>query len=175
MKTKFSYLMKQGGQIVICVTLAMFLLTSCEKDITSSEVGIVKQKLIVEHATLDEINKLMREAGLPEIVRKEIKESVKNRTIYPCSTWLDHGDWNGSNSFTAYDLVLARAYLCNYAGGSDPCYGSIDMFYCTGYCPTEAVDFAYLSALAGYGDGDIINDDDIDYGADLILGIITCY
>lgn len=189
MNTKFYSLTKRGGQIVFCVTLAfVFMLPSCSKDDAVAanvkpetseerierrlkELKALGKTITIEHSTLDEINLLMKQEGLPEISEKEVEASLQTRTIYPCEVWAAHGDWNQNGAFTAWDLVLARKYLCNYPG-SGGCQGEINILQ--GQHPVVAIDFAYLSLLAGSYDDHLLNSDDITYGQNLILGLISC-
>ncbi len=125
----------------------------------------------VEHATLEEINNLMRAEGLPEISRKEVQQSVQKRTVWPCYVWINHGDWNNSGTFTAFDLVQARKYICNYPG-SGGCNGSVNVWQ--GTHPPAAGDFAFLSWLANGTDDLLLNLDDVNFGTSFILGLIPC-
>ena len=189
MKNKFSFIRTGGSKIVFCMTLMCALIfSSCNRDenvaLTAtrmksesadeylqrrmSMVSIQGKTFKVEHATLDEINKLMKEEGLPELTRCEVQKTLQKRTVYPCYVWVNHGDYNYSGTFTAYDLVLARSYICSFGD----CNGTVNIWQ--GTHPSAAIDFAFLSWLANGADDDLLNPDDTDIGASFILGLINC-
>lgn len=189
MKTNFSFLRIQVEQIVFCMTLAIITLVSCEKEVNPlafgktkeqisyerfqkrlNEIAQSKKEVTIEHATLEEINKVMRENGMKEFTKKDVERSVQMRTTYPCATWVTLGDWSGNSVLAAGDLVLAIAYICD----KTYCGGNVDMFNCSGNCPSQAYDFAYMSGLA-YGDEwDDLNPNDVEAAGDRILGLIAC-
>lgn len=188
-----------GGKIVFCVTLMCTLIfSSCNKDerVLSSAVPKPNETpeqylerrmndfkasgktVTVEHATLEEINDVMKLHGLPQFSDKDVIESrkhvtnLRNSCQWPCNTWNNFADWNNSGFVSTIDLTLAMTHIYN-------CSGSY-----TGSCtlnfndPDEAWDFSVLKYLetCNLSDWDYILDyaNDVESARKLLLGIITC-
>ncbi len=137
----------------------------------------------VEHATLDEINAVMIENGLEPFTEEDVTRAHKRGGgcgPYPCSTWINHGDWATQDGvLSTYDLVKASKYVCNNAdNGLCPAYGgyidNITYKYINGLVSGDALDFAQLSYFWCEGGSDILDNDDMLAARDFILLKITC-
>ena len=122
----------------------------------------------VEHASLEEINALMLENGLSPFSERDVEEAKAfvSRTTWSCSLWTTLGDWNDSGTVTAYDMVLARKYLCSTVG----CGGELDTF---GH-PLNVRFFGFLSFLEDGSESGVLNNNDAMAAAYFILGITAC-
>lgn len=158
---------------VLQFSLLILIISSCEESISSEHSA--KQEVYVEHATLEEINTFMRDHGMEEFTEEDVQRSQKllrTRTIWPCTTWVEFGDWNHSGTLNTLDLYQCRLYMCNRPEGL--CSGPYNLLTIYPDPPLEASNFAFLSDFAGWGNSTTLDEDDIDAGRDLILGIITC-
>lgn len=140
--------------------------TSCD---TETDAPLVAKEFSIEYVTLSEYNSIMSQYGLKEVTEEEVSKSVKNRSVLPCATWVNHGDWNQSNSFSTLDIVYAQQWLCANPG----CSGYEDTSNCS-YCPGVSIDFSQLSNFVGNGTDFILNSDDLETARDFILGRIAC-
>jgi len=172
--------------LLAVIAVAIFL-TSCEQDsIVVDEIdGFLvessideelaewtemaeEKNVVVEHATLEEINLVMVEYGLEPFSQEDLEEAVQLRMTWSCQTWNFLGDWNNSGHLSTLDLALAQQYLCNTVG----CNGTVNTS--SNNFPTTVLKFRWMSYL-GYGFGQsLLNRDDIDIARMRILGIIAC-
>lgn len=133
----------------------------------------------IEAATLEELNASLKANGLKEVSKEEVekaKQRLHQRTTWACATWVALGDWNGDSSLSVSDLTAARNWLCDNAGGSDPCYSEVVNINSCSPCPPSAgINFAWLSGLGYDTYWNILGDSDIDAGTYRILGLIPCY
>lgn len=145
------------------------------------EAGI---EITVEHATLEELNKVMVENGLEPFTQSDIDRASSRSKLtcgpYPCSTWNQNGDWNDDLVLSTLDMVKATQYVCNYGVPCAYLGGYVDTYYQIDQDPDneehwEALEFSTLSHWNCVDGLDyIINQDDLDAGRDFILLKITC-
>jgi hypothetical protein len=182
---------KKGIHLLIFATLSLLLFDSCSDDYAGvksqvkldldeyiqqklAEIKASNKKTVVEHATLEEINAVMKAHGMPEFTQEDIenaKKSLQVRTTWDCDIWLEFGDYNDNDSFNTIDLVLAQDFICDYP--SNGCSGTIQMITCY-ICDVEHTNFAYLSYFRNGSGENQLNEDDLDAGRDFILGIVAC-
>ncbi|MCB0686331.1 MAG: hypothetical protein KDC53_07395 [Saprospiraceae bacterium] len=136
----------------------------------------------VEPTTVEELNAIMIENGLEPFTEEEVTRAHKRGGgcgPYPCSTWVNHGDWATQDGvLSTYDLVKANKYVCDYYPYTCPADGgyidNIVYKYINGQVSGDALDFAQLSYFWCEGGDDVLDNDDMLAARAYILGQVIC-
>jgi hypothetical protein len=147
-----------------------------EQQIWKTYQKIKKEKLNlrVEHATIEEMNKVLLENNLPPVSEKlieESKQSLEQRSSWPCAVWVYYGDFNNDNVLSTLDVVLAQQHMC---GPVNNCNGCSSIYNC-GQINSEGINFAvtsYLWSGLGYQS---LDGNDIYAAQRYILGVSGCF
>ncbi len=126
----------------------------------------------VEHATWEELNEALVEAGHDPLPKNYARSSCPD--VEDCYLWDQWGDWSGNSVLSTQDVVMALNYICSYPGAGG-CSGSINIWD-GGNHPYAAYDFAGMTNLCEDGNElDILNrDGDCYVASEYIIGRVTC-
>jgi hypothetical protein len=164
---------------------------SCAKEATNQEIvddqlsqALFIQKRIAEikanplktkvvHASLEEINQVLRKNSLKEFTQEEmdvLKAELRLRSTYPCAVWNSFGDWNGDGTFDTGDIADVNVWLS--PSGTCAC-SSVDLWTCG--CSTPHDDFAALTYLQNGSGYFLMNSTDIRIAGAYLNNLYTCY